>query len=55
MAFQFFFLCQSCKSVLFTCIQLVVSALPGNELVMSAALYDAALFHYHDAVRIFNR
>lgn len=33
-------------------IQLVVTSFLGNELIMGAALYDASLFHDHDAVRI---
>ena len=36
-------------------VQLIISALHVNELVVGASLYDASLLHDHDTVRILDR
>lgn len=36
-------------------VQLIISALHVNELVVGASLYDTPLLHYHDAVRVLDR
>lgn len=36
-------------------VQLIISALHVNELIVGASLYDASLLHDHDAVRVLDR
>ena len=36
-------------------VQLIISALHVNELIVGASLYDASLLHDHDTVRILDR
>ena len=36
-------------------LQLIISALHVNELVVGASLYDASMLHDHDAVRVLDR